>query len=117
MTTLARIARDHSYAHLTVTDSPVKGDNDLDVDTRTYYRWDVELPIVKGFSAAYVALIDHISEHYGKPVLYSTVLSKDAPFTPDNDSFCESIYVEAKDEMPCPAFVEDGSCIHSDHTP
>lgn len=117
MTTLARIARDHSYAHLTVTDSPVKAPERLFPDDRTYYRWDVELPIVAGFSAAYVALIDHISDNYGRPILNTSILSPDAPFTPANDSFCESIYVEAKDEMPCPAFVEDGSCIHSEHTP
>lgn len=120
MTTLATIARNENFLNLTVTPTPVEGPAEYFPERRTYYRWDIEMsrdgkawPDID----AYTALIDHISESYGRPILSSIPLVKDASFTPSEDTFTESLFVEDRTDMPCPAFVEDGSCIHSDHTP
>ena len=118
-TTLGTIARNENFLNLTVTPTPVEGPGEYFAPGQSYYRWDVEMsrdgkmyPDID----AYTALIDHISENYGKPILSSTPLVRDASFTPSEDTFTESLYVKVTDDIMCPAFVEDGSCIHSDHT-
>jgi len=117
--TLASIARDENYLHLTVTPTPVEAPEDYFPNDRRYYRWDVVMPL-KGIHPSipsYVKLMDHINDGYGKPVISALPLHEDAGVEVDRDTmFSQSIYVEATDWTPCPGFVEDGSCIHSDHT-
>lgn len=119
-TTLGSIARNENFLNLTVTQSPVQGPPEYFPERRTYYRWDIEMSRDgKAFPDidAYTSLIDHISENYGRPIISSTPLVLDASFTPSEGTFTESLYVGERTDMKCPAFVEDGSCIHSDHTP
>ena len=119
MTTLASIARNENFLNLTVTPTAVPGPVDVFPEGRRYYRWDVEMPRKGAMYPdidAYTALIDHISLGYGNPVLNSMPLADEASFEAAPDSFAESIYIEDKDTTPCPSYVEDGSCIHSEHT-
>ena len=118
MTTLASIAKNENFIHLTVTPTASEGPEEYLLDTRRYYRWDLEMPM-KGDHPdldAYTALIDHISMNYGGPVISSIPLVDDAGFTPDEGNWSSSLFIEDKEHTPCPAFVEDGSCIHSEHT-
>ncbi len=118
MTTLATVARNENFVHLTVTPSPVPfPDEDL-FRNRRFYRWDVVMQL-KGEApdlAAYTTLIDHISLGYVNPSLWGMPLAEDTGVEVADGMWAESIYIEDKDETPCPSYVEDGSCIHSEHT-
>lgn len=119
MNTLASIARNENFLNLTVTPTAVEGPAEYFPAGRRYYRWDVQMSLEgRAFPDldAYTALIDHISLSYGKPILSSVPLVLDASFTASEGTFTESLFVEDREDTPCPSFVEDGSCIHSEHT-
>jgi hypothetical protein len=117
-TTLGTIARDENFLHLTVTPTPVMAPEDAFPQDRLYYRWDVVMTRHGAHPSidSYTKLIDHIHLGYGGPTLSSMPLDPSAGVTVPDGAWAESIYIEAKDDILCPAFIEDGSCIHSEHT-
>lgn len=119
MTTLASIARDENFLHLTVTPTPVEAPEGYFPEDRRYYRYDVVMTRqgVHPSLDAYMKLMNYLNDGFDYPLISSMPLSEDAGVEVDREhQWAESIYIEDKDERPCPAFIEDGSCIHSEHT-
>src|SRR5687768_13867006 len=115
MTTLAEIAKNENYLHLGVTPTPVEGPEDyFPTPGRTYYRWDVVMSRqgIHPSIDAYMLLMDYLCDNFDRPLISSLPLAEDVDFEVPDGAWAESIYIEAKDDRKCPAFVEDGSCIH-----